>query len=127
MYLLFFIPLLLGIFFSAVIAKIMRKRYKNKHSSFYESLEVSTGHYIGSGLQLIGLFYGIPTESIIHPETKQRVSSAEIFDNKKIIKKLKDPKLIQLSKYKFFLKAFLIVYTPIFPIIMLITWILNYP
>ena len=105
----------------------MREHYKNEHSSFYESLDVSSGHYIGSGLQLIGLFYGVSTESIIHPETKQRVSLAEIFNNKNIIKKLNDPKLLELSKYKSFLKMFLIVYTPIFPIIMLIVWILNYP
>ncbi|MAT39863.1 MAG: hypothetical protein CL946_09695 [Ectothiorhodospiraceae bacterium] len=118
---------LLGIVVFIVMRK-MHRIYTTRHAGLYQRLQVSSGHWIGSSMQVLRLLFpnGGPTFSIVHPVSGERVPFELIYSDQSIIRRTGDEELLKLASLLNKAKLVLLVYTPLSPILMTLLWVFNY-
>jgi len=100
---------------SGYTSRKMLNLYNTRHKGFLRSIKIDQA-FTGS-LSLIN------SGSFVHPVSNERVNIINLLSDIEIIELQKDKELISLHKLRAALIKFLIVYTPISPIIIVLMWL----
>ncbi|MFK7795117.1 MAG: hypothetical protein AB8B89_07210 [Gammaproteobacteria bacterium] len=103
----------------------MHGRYKKVHRNFYTHLKESTSEPVLTPLGIANVIFGIPTMSIVDPDTEMRVGVEKIFNDIEFVSNMNDSQLLKWCKIRWGVKRFIIVYMGLLPFIVVFIWLNN--